>query len=93
MFFNGSRYAKPEVLEHVDASGQTHPYKAIRLIPNARTDTGHRVAAGERLDHIAQRYLHDPERFWRIADANLALWPDDLTAEPGSILRVPDAQE
>ena len=47
---------------------------------------------GERLDHIAQRVYQDPEIFWRICDANLALWPPDLVAEPGRIIKVPPAE-
>jgi len=38
----------------------------------------HVVIDGERLDHIAARYLGDPELFWRICDANRALRPEDL---------------
>jgi hypothetical protein len=40
----------------------------------------HRVAEGDRLDLVSARYLGDPVAFWRIADANEALNPDDLVA-------------
>lgn len=39
----------------------------------------HVVAAGDRLDLIAARYLGDPTAAWQIADANAALDPDALT--------------
>jgi hypothetical protein len=48
----------------------------------------HTVVQGERLDHIAAEYLGDPELFWRICDANNALRPESLTAEPGRKLRI-----
>jgi len=40
----------------------------------------HRVAADDRLDLVAGRYLGDPTAFWRVADANAALDPDALVA-------------
>jgi hypothetical protein len=48
----------------------------------------HTVAEGERLDHIAARYLGDPEQYWRIADANAAMQPDDLVSNPGERVRI-----
>jgi hypothetical protein len=49
----------------------------------------HIVSQGERLEHIAYRYFRDSERFWRICDANRALWPDDLVAEAGQTILIP----
>lgn len=34
---------------------------------------------GERLDHLAWRYLRAPTAFWLICDANDAMLPDALT--------------
>jgi hypothetical protein len=48
----------------------------------------HVVSQGERLDTIAFQYLGDPEQFWRIADANRAMHPADLTAVVGRRLRI-----
>lgn len=48
----------------------------------------HVVAQGDRLDNIAAAYLGDPEAFWRIADANRALQPEDLTRRIGRVLRI-----
>ncbi len=48
----------------------------------------HTVTAGERPDHVAARHLGDPEQFWRIADANRALRPEELTEEIGRRLRI-----
>src|SRR5262249_12571257 len=48
----------------------------------------HTVAQGERLDNITALYLGDPEQFWRVADANGAMRPDELTEEIGRKLRI-----
>jgi hypothetical protein len=43
----------------------------------------------DRLDLITARTIGAPEQFWRIADANSAMNPFDLTAEPGEVVNVP----
>lgn len=49
----------------------------------------HRVGDDDRLDLIASRYLGEPLAAWRIADANAALDPQELTAHPGDVVVVP----
>jgi hypothetical protein len=46
------------------------------------------VSEGDRPDHIAAAELGDAEAFWRIADANSAMRPEDLTSTPGRRLRI-----
>jgi hypothetical protein len=46
------------------------------------------IAEGDRPDHVAAAELGDPEAFWRIADANSAMRPEDLTSTPGRRLRI-----
>ncbi len=48
----------------------------------------HTVTDGERLDNITAQHLGDPEQFWRIADANSAIAPEELTEERGRRLRI-----
>jgi hypothetical protein len=48
----------------------------------------HVVTEGERLDHLAARYVGDPEQFWRLCDANGALRPEELTETVGRRLRI-----
>lgn len=91
MFFKGSRYEKVAEHEGEDRHGRAVRYKGIREIPPTPARLGHEVAQGERLDHIAHRYFRDAERFWRIADANLAIWPDDLL-ETGEVIAVPPSR-
>ncbi|HYC93813.1 MAG TPA: hypothetical protein VEO54_31710 [Thermoanaerobaculia bacterium] len=92
MFFRGSRYAKVEEARLTTSDGREVAYKKTRFIPVTTGRFGHMVDEGERLDHIAWRYYRDPERFWRLCDANAALWPDDLVAEPGRTIVVPPSE-
>jgi hypothetical protein len=92
MFFKGSRYADIGEDQITDRQGRVIQYKKVRFIPETRAMMGHLVSQGERLDHIAHLYFRDPERFWRICDANLALWPDDLVAEAGRKILIPPSE-
>lgn len=92
MFFKGSRYAAVSVHEVTAADGTVVRYKKLRLIPPTKGVRGHTVMQGERLDNIAYRHFRDPERFWRICDANLAMWPDDLVAQPGETILIPNSE-
>jgi hypothetical protein len=92
MFFRGSRYANVDEHEIVDAKGRVIRYKRIRFTPESGARFSHIVTDGERLDHIAQRFYQNPELFWRVADANLALWPDNLVAEAGRAILIPPAE-
>lgn len=92
MFFKGSRYEKTPEATITDANGRVTRYKKVRFIPATPPQTAYTVAQGERLDQIAFRAFRDPERFWRICDANASLWPPDLTAEPGRTLGIPASE-
>ena len=48
----------------------------------------HTVTEGERLDNIAAKYMDDPLAFWRIADANAAMRPQELTETIGRRIRI-----
>lgn len=48
----------------------------------------HVVQLGDRLDNVTARYLDDPEQFWRVADANAALRPEELVERVGRRLRI-----
>lgn len=92
MFFKGSRYEKVPEGTYRDASGRDVRYKRTRFLPEDRpTRQGHRVMAHERVDHIAWQHFRDPGQFWRLCDANRALWPDDVLEE-AAIIRVPTVE-
>ena len=95
MFDPTSRYYASETAELTvtDAAGQPRliRYKRRRFVPPVEGTTTlveHAVAQGERLDAIAARYLGDPTQYWRVADGNLVLDPEDLTAQPGQTIRI-----
>ena len=92
MFFRGSRYADVGEEEITDSRGREIRFKKIRRITTPQGHLAHTVNQGERLDHLAHRYFRNPERFWRICDANHAMWPDDLMSEVGRTLLIPPSQ-
>lgn len=59
-----------------------------RVIPLPPTSVLHTVGASDRLDLLANRYFGDPFQYWRIADANPALAPEDVL-DPGAQLSIP----
>lgn len=89
MFFRGSRYETVASAELVTADGRTIRYKRVRFIPATPGVVPYRTRAEDRLDHIAFHTYGDPEQFWRICDASLALDPDELVAQPGTRLLLP----
>ena len=88
-----SRYHAVPALSWTGPDGRVHRYLRRRFIPQpdaiVATATA-RVLEGQRLDRLAAERIGDPERFWRIADANGAMRPADLMV-PGRILRIPNA--
>ncbi|WP_129793264.1 LysM domain-containing protein [Sphingosinicella sp. CPCC 101087] len=71
-------------------NGETRVYLKRRFAPQP-SDLDvvgrHRVAPGERADHVAARQFGDPTQMWRLCDANLLDAPS-LTARPGDTLHV-----
>jgi hypothetical protein len=86
-----SRYHAVGTAVHVRGDGRNVAYLRRRFVPPperfAEIAT-HAVVQGERLDHLAARYFGDPELFWRLADANGALRPDELVETLGRRLRI-----
>ena len=95
MFEHTSRYYALETATYIAPDGRAIAYKRRRFLPQGRempllVEVG--VVQGDRLDLIAARTLGDPEQFWRVCDANDAMNPSELTAEPGRTVRVPVPQ-
>jgi hypothetical protein len=91
MFTTTSRYASVADATYRDANGRQLSYKLLRLIPSAATLLAHAVVQEDRLDLLAATFYTDPEQFWRICDANLAMRPDDLL-QIGLRLQIPMVQ-
>ena len=91
-FAPNSRYYGIEIATLEGPDGRPVVHLQRRMVPAPeRFDSleEHTVTAGERLDRVAATALGDPELFWRLCDANGAVRPDELTEEPGRVLRVP----
>jgi hypothetical protein len=88
MFDSTSRYAVVEDATLV-VNGQTVRYKRRRFIPEPTGSTviEYQVAAGDRLDLIAARYLGDPIQFWKLCDAAGVLDPEELE-QPGATVEI-----
>jgi hypothetical protein len=93
MFESTSRYADQPVATWVDEQGRSRVHVTLREVPapvrQQASDRRHQVADNDRVDRIAWQALGDPRQFWRLADANGALHPDELTATVGRQLLVP----
>lgn len=79
IFDEKSRYAlNAEVYEVRDLRGR----RVMALsVPDAPVQTllgKHLRKEGQRLDHLANFYLQDPNGFWRLAELNDAMLPDAL---------------
>ena len=96
MFDSKSRYYNLETATYNKQEGKPIAYKRRRFLPRGQdlpllTET--KVEQSDRLDLISDRTIGDSEQFWRVCDANNALNPENLTAEPGKWLRVPIPQQ
>ena len=77
-----SRYHVVPTTTIIGPDGRTIVYLRRRFVPPPESFVAvqeHTVVQGDRLDNIAARYLGDPELFWRLCDANVAVRPTELT--------------
>ncbi|MGF6227952.1 hypothetical protein QFZ27_001907 [Inquilinus ginsengisoli] len=85
-----SRYHGIGVRAITAADGTTTAYLARRVCPSPErfaTLSVHRVQQGERLDQTTVKLVGDPEQFWRLCDANGAIWPQELEVEDARVRR------
>ena len=86
-----SRYYGIETLQLATDGGEPVVYLKRRFLPRPERFSAvgeYMVRDFDRPDTVANESLNDPEQFWRIADANAAMNPSDLTREPGTVLRI-----
>ena len=91
MFPPTSRYANIEIAQLDLDQGRTVNYLRRRFVPQLDRFVPlleHVVVEGDLLDNVTARYLGDAEQFWRVADANGAMRPDELTETPGRRLLI-----
>ncbi|MBR0680170.1 hypothetical protein GXW74_06705 [Roseomonas eburnea] len=89
MFDRGSRYEAVPDATYVTKDGRAIRHKRLRLIPPPGGAAEHVLRQEERLDRVAFAWFGDARQWWRIADANDALDPAELEAEPGRLLAIP----
>lgn len=91
LFVATSRYYGLDTETLTRADGTTIIYLKRRFVPSPdqfQLLQNHTVTQGERLDNIAAQFLGDPELFWRIADANGGMRPEDLVQTVGQQLKI-----
>jgi hypothetical protein len=64
----------------------------LQITTTGATLRAHAVDGRDRLDLLAWLYLGDPLLFWRVADVNACFFPDELTAELGRTIVVPEVR-
>ena len=86
-----SRYHGIDTATLQTADGRTITYLRRRFVPPPERFVliqEHTVVEGDRLDNLSARYLGDPEQFWRIADPNVAIRPEELTETAGGNIAI-----
>jgi hypothetical protein len=86
-----SRYAPIEQVELELPDGRRIVHLRRRFVPRPETLSTvahHRVADGERIDHVAAAAIGDATAWWQLADANGVTDPVDLVRQPDAVLRV-----
>jgi hypothetical protein len=82
-FDKKSRYVRhAEMLETTDRRGRRVKYLTPAVPSQTATLGEHILGQGQRLDHLANHYLSDPNGFWAIAEINDALLPDAVLRRP-----------
>lgn len=79
MFDPQSRYAKVMPYQVRDRRGRTVSVVPVPAPPNETLLGYHVLRQGQRLDHLAAKYLDDPAGFWRICELNDAMLPEALS--------------
>jgi len=79
MFDPKSRYVGLQTYMVKVSRGRDVAVVPVPLPPNQATLGIHVLRQGERLDHLAQKYLHNGAGFWRICELNDAMIAEALT--------------
>ena len=89
-FGKNSRYAQSSVARRTGPDGVEQRYLCRRFLPEPKAQPlgFHSVTEGDRADLIAASTLGNPGLWWRIADTNLVIDPNELTATIGRVLRI-----
>jgi hypothetical protein len=87
-FDSKSRYVRhAKIAQATDRRGRIVSCLTPAVIPEQAELGRHRLRQGQRLDHLANHYLDNPNGYWRIAEIN-----DAMTVESAldtSLIRIP----
>ncbi len=76
-----SRYAQAATVAVTDRRGREALAIAAAPNPDQPLLGFHRLLDGQRLDHLAFKYLDDPAGYWRICELADMVFPESLTEE------------
>jgi hypothetical protein len=79
MFDDNSRYKGLKSYERIDRRGRTVATVPVPPAPAEKFRGYHRRIQGQRLDHLAYRYLGNPAGYWRICEQNDVMLPEALS--------------
>lgn len=89
MFDTKSRYVKAETDVVPDARGRAVTIVVPPPPPEQLLLGIHLLKEGERIDHLAAKYVDDPAGWWRIAEQNDAMLAEAATASPSREVEIP----
>jgi hypothetical protein len=81
MFDANSRYLNVPTYTVTDHRGRTVMVVQTPDGPGEGLLGIHVLRQGERLDHLAYKYLNDPAGYWRICARNEVMLPEQLTEQ------------
>jgi hypothetical protein len=88
VFDGKSRYVKnASTYEATDRRGRTVVSLTVANKPEQTLLGEHLRREGQRLDHLANFYLEDPNGFWRICELNDVMLPDALAE--ADVIKIP----
>lgn len=79
MFDEKSRYKGLKTYERTDRRGRTVATVPVPVTHEEKFRGYHRRIQGQRLDHMAYRYLNNAAGFWRICELNDVMLPEVLS--------------
>lgn len=79
MFDTKSRYVNLEPYEVTDRRGRAVKVVPVPAAPSQELLGVHRLRQGQRLDHLAAKYIDNPAGFWRICELNGVMLPETLS--------------